>query len=225
MNFLKLRHLWSYHTQFKRKDIFCEISGHEDIKWLLNSAIDSEQPVHILLVGKPGLAKTKFLEAVEREYPEDSYIAPGSGSTGAGMVRACFEKQPRYLLVDEIEDLKWSDQSALLSLMQSGLLTETKVKSTRSIKFKCSVFATSNNTKKLRTPLLSRFAVVNIEEYSKEEFISVTKDVLKQHPLAEYIAEQVWTSSKQPNIRDCVRVGNLAKTEQDVLRILKVVKK
>lgn len=109
MNFqTKLKHLW----QFKHKDLFSEISGRDDIKWLLTSAIDSEQPVHILLVGKPGLAKTKFLEAIEREY-EDSYMALGSGTTCAGMINACFERRPRYLLVDEIEHLN-------LSLMQSG---------------------------------------------------------------------------------------------------------
>jgi Holliday junction DNA helicase RuvB len=222
MNFPKLRlgHLWSQ-SNLKHKDIFSEISGHDDIKWLLNSAISSEEPVHILLVGKPGLAKTAFLEAIEREY-EDSYMALGSGMTGAGMVQYCFEHQPRYLLVDEIETLKQSDQAALLSLMQSGVLIETKVKSTRSIRFKCSVFATSNDTKRLRAPLLSRFAVINIPEYDKEQFISFTKDRLGDNPLAEYIAEQVWVTSKQPNIRDCVRLGSLCQTEQDVLRMLRM---
>jgi Cdc6-like AAA superfamily ATPase len=56
--------------QFKHN--FSKISGHEDIKWLLISPLNSEQPVHILLVGKPGLGKTQFLEAIEREY-ENSY--------------------------------------------------------------------------------------------------------------------------------------------------------
>jgi hypothetical protein len=133
--------------------------------------------------------------------------------------------QPRYLLLDEIEDLKQSDQAALLSLMQSGVSVETKVKSTRAIKFKCSVFATSNDTKKLRVPLLSRFAVINIPEYNKEQFISVTKDRLGDNPLTEYIANEVYQSSKNPNIRDCVRIANIAKTKQDVLRTIRVLVK
>ena len=86
------------------------VSGHDDVKWILTSALNSEQPVHILLVGKPGLGKTQFLEAIEREY-EDSYMALGSGSTAAGMINACFERKPRFLLVDEIEDLEKSNQT------------------------------------------------------------------------------------------------------------------
>jgi ATP-dependent Lon protease len=97
------------------------------------------------------------------------------------------------------------------------------VSKTRRIDFKCSVFATCNNTKKLRAPLLSRFAVIEMQSYTEEEFKSITHDILKDNPLAEYIAEQVW-STKNPNIRDCVRIASLAKTEQDVLRILRVVK-
>jgi Holliday junction DNA helicase RuvB len=201
MNLPKLRHLW----QFKHKELFSEISGHDDIKWLLTSALNSEQPVHILLVGKLGLGKTRFIEAIEREY-EDSYMTLGLGATGAGMINACFERQPRYLLVDEIEHLRQSDQAALLSLMQSGVLVETKVSKTRRIEFRCSVIATCNDTKRLKAPLLSRFAIINIPEYDKEQFVSVTKDVLKQHPLAQYVAEQVWLSSDKPNIRDCVRI-------------------
>jgi MoxR-like ATPase len=45
---------------------------------------------------------------------------------------------PRFLLIDEIEDLRQSDQASLLSLMQDGVLTETKVSKTKRIKFKCS---------------------------------------------------------------------------------------
>jgi hypothetical protein len=52
-----------------------------------------------------------------------------------------------------------------------------------------------------------------------------TLDVLKKYPLAEYIATEVYQSSTNPNIRDCVRVSKLANTEQDVLRILRVIKK
>jgi holliday junction DNA helicase RuvB len=208
--------------QFKHKDIFSKISGHEDIKWLLTSALNSEQPVHILLVGKPGLGKTQFLEAIEKEY-ENSYMALGSGSTAAGMINACFERKPRFLLVDEIEDLKASDQAALLSLMQSGVLVETKISKTRRIEFKCSVITTCNKTTKLKAPLLSRFAVINVPDYDKDQFINVAKDRLGNNPLAQYIAEEVWNSSKNPNIRDCVRIASVCKCEQDVLRYLRVL--
>jgi hypothetical protein len=47
--------------------------------------------------------------------------------------------------------------------------------------------------------------------------------MLKDHPLADYSAEQV-LATPRPNVRDCKRIGQLARTEQDVLRIPRTVK-
>jgi MoxR-like ATPase len=211
---------------FKKKQIFDDISGYEEEKWVLEQALKSEEPTHILLVGPPGIGKTRFLKAIEKFYPDLSYFALSSASTGAGMINHCFENPPRFLLIDEIEDMKQSDQATLLSLMQDGCLVETKVSKTRRLDFTCSVIATSNGTKKLKEPLLSRFAVIELKAYdSLEEFKQVAMDVLKKHPLAEYIAQEVYTSSAKPNIRDCVRIASLCQTEQDVLKMLRVVKR
>jgi MoxR-like ATPase len=211
---------------FKRKEqLFNDISGYEDIKWTLQKAIENEEPVHILSVGPPGLGKTRFLKAIEEEYPDLTYFALASGSTSAGMINHCFENPPRFLLIDEIEDMKQSDQATLLSLLQDGCLVETKVSKTRRLDFTCSVFATCNDTKKLKERLLSRFAIIELKAYdSLEEFKQVTMDVLKQPPLAELIAEQVYESSAKPNIRDCVRLASMCQTEQDVLKMMRVLK-
>jgi len=167
-----------------------------------------------------------FLKAIEKFYPDLSYFALASGSTGAGMINHCFENPPRFLLIDEIEDMRQSDQATLLSLLQDGCLVETKVSKTRRLEFTCSIMATCNDTKKLKERMLSRFALIELKAcQTLEEFKKVTLDVLKKYPLAEYIATEVYQSSTNPNIRDCVRVAKLAKTEQDVLRILRVVKR
>ena len=191
---------------------------------MFTKALESDTPIHLLLVGPPGLGKTRFLKAIEKQYHDKSYFALACSSTGAGMIKQCFEKPPRFLLIDEIEDLRQSDQSSLLSLLQDGILTETKVSKTRRIEFKCSVFATCNSLERLKPRLLSRFAVLEIKSYTFEEFKQITLEVLHDNPLAEYIADQIWTSSNHPNIRDCVRIGALARTEQDVLNVLRVVK-
>jgi MoxR-like ATPase len=210
---------------FKKKQVFDDISGYEEEKWLLEQALNNEDSTHILLVGPPGIGKTRFLKAIEKFYPDLSYFALASGSTGAGMINHCFENPPRFLLIDEIEDMKQSDQATLLSLMQDGCLVETKVSKTRRLDFTCSVIATSNGTKKLREPLLSRFAVIELKGYNTfEEFRQVATDVLKGHPLSEYIIQEVYNSSDKPNIRDCVRISKLCRTEQDVLRALRVLK-
>ena len=84
------------------------------------------------------------------------------------------------------------------------------------------VFATCNSTTKLRHRLLSR-AVIEMKPYeSFEEFKNIIVDVCK-HPLAEYIAERVY-QAKNPKIRDCVRIASMAKTEQDVLRMMRILK-
>jgi hypothetical protein len=89
---------------------------------------------------------------------------------------------------------------------------ETKISRTRRLDFTCSVIATCNSVKKLKEPLLSRFAVIELKGYDNfEEFKQVTLDVLKNHPLAEYSAETVYSSDK-PNIRDCVRIASSDRT-------------
>jgi ATP-dependent Lon protease len=70
------------------------------------------------------------------------------------------------------------------------VLVETKVSKTRRVEFKCTMFATCNNTKKLKAPLLSRFAVINVPEYDKERSTQITRDVLRGNPLTDYISEQ-----------------------------------
>jgi MoxR-like ATPase len=65
--------------------------------------------------------------------------------------------QPKYLLIDEIEHLKPEYLIMLLSLMETGILTQTMHSKVRHMHLKTWVFATSNSTKKLSEPLLSRY--------------------------------------------------------------------
>ena len=81
--------------------------------------------------------------------------------------------RPKYLLVDEIEHLKPEYQTALLSLMETGILTQTMHSKVRHIHLKSWVFATSNGTKKLSEPLLSRFRVMYLNEYEFSQFCQI----------------------------------------------------
>lgn len=77
MNKMKfLSHLRSF-TTFKKKEIFSEISNYQEEKWILSQVLNSEKPTHILLVGPPGIGKTRFLKAIEKAYPDLSYFALG----------------------------------------------------------------------------------------------------------------------------------------------------
>jgi MoxR-like ATPase len=198
-------------NQKKREErLFSDISGYNEIEAILLKVLQCEEPMHVLLVGPAGIGKTRFLKAIEKMYSDLSYFAIASASTGAGLINHLFENPPRFLLIDEIEDMKQSDQATLLTLLQDGCLVETKVSKTRRLDFTCSVIATCNSVKKLRGPLLSRFAVIELKGYqTMEEFKKVTLDVLKDNELAGYIAERVYESSTNPNVRDCVRLSKL----------------
>jgi holliday junction DNA helicase RuvB len=134
-----------------------------------------------------------------------------------------FDKRPRFLLIDEIEHMPAKDQAVLLSLMQSQTISETKYGKTRQIQLKCSVFASSNGTKKMLVPLLSRFVVMNVQKYSYEEFkevamkLLIEREHLEDESLAAAIVAEVWhKKSANSNIRDVVKIARLTKNMHDV---------
>src|ERR687898_3029394 len=197
--------------------VFNNIYSRDDVKQIIQMALKSEQPVHVLLTGKPGCGKTQFLENIKGYYKDKAYFTIGAHSTKAGMLDYLFEKWPRFLLIDEIEHMPAKDQAVLLSLMQSQIISETKYRKTRQTQLKCSVFATSNSTKKMLDPLLSRFVVIKMGKYSYEQFmrmamkILVERERLEDENLARAIVNKVWqNSSDNANIRDAIKIARLA---------------
>lgn len=210
----------------KSEQLFDSIIGYNDVKKLFNLSLASDKPVHILLVGPPASAKTLFM--LECMKLERSYFTLGSHSTKSGMIDYLFEKRPRYLIVDEIEHMPMKDQTALLSLMETGIVAETKFQKTRNTQLKTWVFATSNGTDKMLTPLLSRFIVLHFKQYSFGSFQDVCAHILGRDgvslEVAKAIAEAVWTKLKSKDIRDCIKIGRLAKTKEDVEWIAQTIK-
>jgi Holliday junction DNA helicase RuvB len=205
------------------ENMFNDIYGRDEIKQIILMALKSERPVHVLLTGEPGCGKTQFLENIKGYYKDRAYFTIGAHSTKAGMLDYLFEKRPRFLLIDEIEHMPGKDQAVLLSLIQSQIISETKYKKTRQTQLKCSVFATSNSTKKMLDPLLSRFVVIKMGKYSYEQFmrmamkILVERERLEDENLARAIVNKVWqNSSDNANIRDAIKIARLAENMNDV---------
>jgi Holliday junction DNA helicase RuvB len=205
-------------NDIKPDPLFESIVGYSDVKRLFQLSLSSEKPVHMLLVGPPASAKTLFM--VECMRLERSYFTLGSHSTKSGMIDYLFDKRPRYLIVDEIEHMPTKDQTALLSLMETGILAETKFQKTRNTHLKTWVFATSNATDRMLTPLLSRFVVLHFKKYSFGSFQEVSTHILCREgvtpDVAIAIAQVVWTKLKSKDIRDCIKIGRLAKSKEDV---------
>ena len=205
--------------------LFNNIIGYGDVKRLFNLSFDSDKPVHILLVGPPASAKTLFmLECIKLER---SFFTLGSHRTKTGMIDYLFEKRPRFLIVDEIEHMPMKDQTALLSLMESGIIAETKHRKTRNTQLKTWVFATSNGTDKMLTPLLSRFMVLHFKQYKFENFHEITVHMLSNEGISRDISSEVascvWTKLKSKDIRDCMKIGRIARNKEDVNWIVQTI--
>jgi holliday junction DNA helicase RuvB len=155
--------MFSRIVKSRHDSLFEDIVGYDHIKKLFRMALDSDSAIHILLVGPPASAKTMFLTSLMRQL-KNSYFADGTNSTKAGMIDYLFENRPRYLLLDEIDKTAPKDQAFLLNLMETGIVCETKYGKTRSAQVKTSVFATSNDARKLSRPLQSRFFIVELDQ-------------------------------------------------------------
>src|SRR5688572_23539479 len=113
-----------------------------------------------------------FLMEIMR-HEKASYFVVGSNTTKAGLVNQLFERRPKFLLIDELEKMSMKDQNALLHLMETGIISETKINKTREMELTSWVFATANSCEKIIKPLLSRFAILEMPEYTFEEFTEI----------------------------------------------------
>jgi Holliday junction DNA helicase RuvB len=204
-------------------NIFNNIYGHDEIKQVIEMALKAEQPVHVLLTGEPGCGKTQFLENIKGYYKDRAYFTIGAHSTKAGMLDYLFEKRPKIILIDEIEHMPAKDQAVLLSLMQSQIISETKYGKTRQTQLKCSLFATSNSTKKMLDPLLSRFVIIKVGKYSFKEFreiamkVLIERESMEDENLARIIVNEVWQKcSDNANMRDVIKIARLARNINDI---------
>jgi Holliday junction DNA helicase RuvB len=200
-------------------EFFEYIIGYYDVKRFLKMSINAEEPVHILLLGPPASAKTMFIRSLMKL--QNSYFTDGGNSTKSGMLEYIFDNKPKYLLIDEIDKMPPKDQTFLLNLMETGIVSETKHKKTRTEVMKTRVFASSNKTTNIISALRSRFFTIELERYSYEQFCQITVNLLtKQHKvneeIAKTIADAVWNKIKSKNIRDCIRIGRMAKSVHDV---------
>jgi Holliday junction DNA helicase RuvB len=205
---------------------FEEIIGHDNIKLIFAKAIFSKRPIHVLLVGSPGSAKTMFLTEIIRHH-KASYFVVGSNTTKAGLVNQLFERRPKFLLIDELEKMSKTDQTSLLHLMETGMISETKFNKTRQTELTSWVFATANSYKKIIQPLLSRFAILEVPEYTFNEFTDIAISKLSKENIEErnarIIAEKIWYELGSRDIRDVIKVARLASSIEEIPFVVRML--
>ncbi|HJU58887.1 MAG TPA: AAA family ATPase [Nitrososphaeraceae archaeon] len=204
--------------------LFHSIVGYYDIKKLLMRSILSKEQTHVLLIGPPATSKTIFLLEMFNEL-SNAYFIDGTATSGIGIVDFLFSHpETRFILIDEIDKLNKKDQTVLYNLMETGILTEMKAEKTKGFrqqKMNVKIFATSNELDKLTQPLKSRFLKLELPEYSWDEFLTISNNLIKSRykhlneQISNRIAEIVWQDLKTKDIRDCLQIAKLAYSIED----------
>lgn len=207
-------------------DLFDPVIWHdEDLRWLLTRSLEAARH-HVLLVGPPATAKTAILMEIAR-LDGAAYIL-GHSATAPGLEDQLFAQRPRYVLIDEIDQMDTDDVGALLSLMETGVVQETKVGKAREIQLDANVYAACNRTDPLPPELLSRFEVLSIESYSRAEFIEVAVSLLTDREgidpgLARHIATTA-ADMDDRDVRTAIRAGRVCETAADADRYFDVLR-
>lgn len=194
-------------------NLFDDIVGYDNIKELFKESLQLPKPIHILLAGPPSVAKTMFLSDVERVTGLQSLWMLGSGASKAGIWNAIIDARPKYILIDELDKMAAVDYAALLSLMEKGRITRTKVGKQTDLKLTVWVFASANDIDNVPPALMSRFSVKHLKEYNAIEYMNVVRATLIRH---ENISEEDATkiaaelAGKSYDVRDAVRVARLS---------------
>lgn len=201
--------------------LFALVYGHEKVKALLTYAVGATSPVHCLLVGAPGTAKTLLLHDIGNLPGAQFYV--GSTTTKAGLVAMLLAVRPRFLVIDEIDKMDAGDMTPLLNLMESGVVTRLQGGARDRVTIETRVFAGANDLRRIPGAILSRFAKFEIPPYNASEFMAVAQAVLVQREgqgpeMAKLIAAEVVKHST--DIRDAVRVARMAR--KDPRRVLDV---
>jgi len=209
-------------------DLLDLVVGHEEKKEIIMRALQSKERVHLLLYGSPASAKSLILECLQR-LPGSKYII-GSSASKAGLFELLYNEEPRFLVLDEIDKLdSMEDISILLSLMQTGFISETKYNRRRSKRLNTKVIAAANRINKLLPEFLSRFVPLRFRDYTDDEFVDISAKVLQREGipmgLAVYIADQTLRKLKTRDVRDSIKVSRLLreKTRKDVDRVIKLL--
>jgi holliday junction DNA helicase RuvB len=127
--------------------IFSGIEGLDDIKEMLLRALELPERAHTLLIGPPACAKSLFMLEMEKLMRSKLYFAEGSSTTKAGLQKFISENQHKeIIIIDEIDKMPLKDQEGLLTMMERGNFTSSKVRNTQTVKANMVIFATSNST-------------------------------------------------------------------------------
>jgi Holliday junction DNA helicase RuvB len=205
-------------------DLFDDVVGYDKVKWLLKRGITTDKITNFLLIGPPGSAKTVFLLCLEEL--EGTEFIPAMDASAPGFLEVMFEKQPRVMMFDELDDMPKSEQKSLSSYTETGIVKETKHDKTREMKTNAKTFASANSTSSILNHIEDRFTVLEFEKYTKEEYIEVCENILpdKENSTpkeARTIAELLFEKHGEGDVRKAISVARLSRGDPE--RVISVL--
>jgi hypothetical protein len=146
---------------------------------------------HALIWGGPGTAKSLMLDRLQ-ELPDTRWVSGTKGAiTESGVLDILRNERPHILLIDEIDKMDPSVQSAILSAMD-GKIGSAKHGDQSVIPTQVRVVATANHPEALIEPLRDRFWELKLPEYNAAEQQEVIQRVLEvRHKTPPAQAEQI----------------------------------
>jgi Holliday junction resolvasome RuvABC ATP-dependent DNA helicase subunit len=210
--------------------VFSKIEGLDDIKEMMLRALESPERAHTLLTGPPASSKSLFMVQIEELISPKVYFAEGAATTKAGLQRFIAENPHKeIIIIDEIDKMPMQHQEGLLTMMERAAFTSTKVRNTKTVKANVVIFATSSSTERLSKPLLSRFTIIEIPEYTHKEFEGIALRLIKKlHPNAVIqIDSSTWKIGSR-DIRDVLKIAKLCNPsdgEGDMSRLIYIHQK
>ena len=105
-------------------------------------ALESPERAHTLLVGPPACAKSLFMLEIEKGMQFEVYYTEGAATTKAGLQKFIAENPHKeIIIIDEIDKMSMKDQEGLLTMMERGEFTSTKVRNTKTVNANIVIFA------------------------------------------------------------------------------------
>ena len=204
------------------KPLFASIIGYEEQKEILKRVLESEKPIHLLLLGSPATAKTLFLLELTK-IPNSIYLTPYITYSG---LFSYLDLEPKLILIDQLDNLKYPDVYRLLiDICEYGIATKTSYNEKIVKTIKTKIIASSNSVKRIPKALLSRFLILQFNKYSEEEFVNISKQLLKDYDLSEDVKDYIIEKCKNSlDIRNVLKLANIVKTKEDVDKFMKFIR-
>jgi len=197
---------------------FDDVVGYDRVKWLLKRAITTDDITNVVLFGPPGSAKTVFLMCVSKL--EGGKFISGKPTSGPGVLDVMFQETPRFMLIDELDDMDNDTQRVLGQYTETGIVDETKSGKTRKMKTNTKTFASANHPENVLGAIKDRFLDLHFDAYDKGEFEDVCRHVLPKNEgcteeEAEKIAKAVWDIEGEGRVRKAIQAARLSRGDPE----------